>query len=104
MSEEQSVVSATLSEGILVAGTRQTRGGSEEVIRVSYVYHHCANLHLFFGTLADVKVKRLVHFFPTADSETIASILHACGNSEDSTVKRLLTAGFPLKKIPIPSS
>ena len=52
----------------------------------------------------NVKVKRLVHFFPTADSETIASILHACGNSEDSTVKRLLTAGFPLKKIPIPSS
>lgn len=46
-------------------------------------------------------VNRLRHFFPTADTDTIAGVQRV-SSDEGKAVKRLLELGFPLRKVPIP--
>lgn len=46
-------------------------------------------------------LQRLKKFFPTCDTETIIQV-HRAERNDLKTVKKLITLGFPMKKVPIP--
>lgn len=62
--------------------------------------------HMYIRTLLSCVAeaeRRLKQFFPTADRETVVSVMRS-NRSESKAVKRMIELGYPLKKVPLPRS
>ena len=64
--------------------------------------NNCVMMCLYVCSAEEAEY-RLKAFFPTADTETLLSVMRVT-RSESKSVKRLLELGYPLKKRPLPRS
>ncbi len=63
--------------------------------------HTFTHLHTRTHTHTGEALARLNHFFPTADTAVIQSVIQSA-RSESKAVKKLLKLGYPMKRVPIP--